>query len=284
MDLNEISALLIAKSKQMEQPDLGIKITELRNEKGLTQEELVAKCNISVRTIQRIESGEVTPRSYTVKTILAALDADYQAIKGSSGNLSEEARINIRKILTISITAGIAYFLLAFIEVPMDVSRFELDFDAFVFDFSSSAYILVKSLVAISLTLFLIGFYYLGKKLELTFLKIASIAYLSVLTAGTILDIVSLHYTALASLPVLITETILIGSAMIGFAIALLQLKSYSKWLTITASLLTGFTGFFFVTIILAIPALLLLSMVELFQIILLAKVYIKLGSIKRSA
>jgi transcriptional regulator with XRE-family HTH domain len=60
----------------MKQPELGRKISELRKAKGLTQEELVEKCNIGVRTIQRIEAGEVTPRIYTVKTIFAALDYD----------------------------------------------------------------------------------------------------------------------------------------------------------------------------------------------------------------
>ena len=39
----------------MKQPDLGKKIVELRMAKGLTQEELVELCNISIRTIQRIE-------------------------------------------------------------------------------------------------------------------------------------------------------------------------------------------------------------------------------------
>src|SRR5687768_1503888 len=58
----------------MNQPDLGKKITELRKAKGLTQEELVQKCNLSVRTLQRIEAGEVTPRSYTIKTIFSVLD------------------------------------------------------------------------------------------------------------------------------------------------------------------------------------------------------------------
>ena len=60
----------------MKQPQLGLKILELRQQKGFTQEELVEQCNISVRTIQRIEAGEVTPRVYTIKTILAALDRD----------------------------------------------------------------------------------------------------------------------------------------------------------------------------------------------------------------
>jgi len=58
----------------MNQPELGKKIVELRKAKGFTQEELVEKCNLSVRTLQRIESGEVTPRSYTIKIIFAALE------------------------------------------------------------------------------------------------------------------------------------------------------------------------------------------------------------------
>jgi transcriptional regulator with XRE-family HTH domain len=58
----------------MNQPELGRKIAELRKAKGLTQEELVSKCKLTVRTLQRIESGVVTPRSYTIKMLFAALD------------------------------------------------------------------------------------------------------------------------------------------------------------------------------------------------------------------
>ena len=41
----------------MKQPDLGLKVTELRKQKGLTQEMLAEKCEVSTRTIQRIETG-----------------------------------------------------------------------------------------------------------------------------------------------------------------------------------------------------------------------------------
>jgi len=58
----------------MKQPELGKKIAELRKAKSLTQEELIVKCKLNVRTLQRIESGLVTPRSYTLKTIFAALE------------------------------------------------------------------------------------------------------------------------------------------------------------------------------------------------------------------
>lgn len=58
----------------MNQPELGKKIAELRKLKGLTQEELVDRCNVSIRTLQRIEYGEVIPRASTLKLIFEALE------------------------------------------------------------------------------------------------------------------------------------------------------------------------------------------------------------------
>lgn len=69
----------------MTQPDLGRKISELRLAKGLTQGELAEKCNLSLRTIQRIESAEVMPRSYTIKLIFESLDYE---IYNSFGKLT----------------------------------------------------------------------------------------------------------------------------------------------------------------------------------------------------
>lgn len=65
------------------QPELGKMIADLRKSKGWTQEELVEKCNLSVRTIQRIESGEVTPRSYTTRLLLSALEYDLHVLESS---------------------------------------------------------------------------------------------------------------------------------------------------------------------------------------------------------
>ncbi len=62
----------------MNQPNLGIKISELRQQKGLTQEQLAEKCEVSARTIQRIESGEVDPRSYTLHRLGEALEFDFE--------------------------------------------------------------------------------------------------------------------------------------------------------------------------------------------------------------
>lgn len=68
----------------MNQPELGKKVAELRKAKGLTQEELVSKCNVTVRTLQRIESGVVTPRSYTIRTIFTALDYNIYSLSESN--------------------------------------------------------------------------------------------------------------------------------------------------------------------------------------------------------
>lgn len=60
----------------MNQPDLGLKITELRQQKSLTQEKLAEHCEVSTRTIQRIESGEVEPRSFTRNSLSNILEFD----------------------------------------------------------------------------------------------------------------------------------------------------------------------------------------------------------------
>lgn len=70
----------------MNQPQLGKKILELRLSKGLTQNELAEICKVSLRTIQRIEMAEVTPRSFTVKTIFSALDYDFYNSKVQKDN------------------------------------------------------------------------------------------------------------------------------------------------------------------------------------------------------
>ena len=58
-------------------------IKQLRLKKGITQEELAARTDISVRTIQRIESGEVDPRAYTLQSIASALEVDFEMLTSS---------------------------------------------------------------------------------------------------------------------------------------------------------------------------------------------------------
>lgn len=71
----------------MKQPELGLKVAELRQQKGLTQEKLAEMCEISSRTIQRIESGEVDPRAYTLQCLNDALDFDFGVENTANENL-----------------------------------------------------------------------------------------------------------------------------------------------------------------------------------------------------
>jgi len=71
----------------MNQPDLGLKITELRQQKGFTQEKLAEYCDISTRTIQRIEGGEVEPRSFTQNSLSNILEFDFGRESTSNENL-----------------------------------------------------------------------------------------------------------------------------------------------------------------------------------------------------
>jgi uncharacterized Tic20 family protein len=71
----------------MNQPDLGLKVSELRQEKNLTQEQLAKYCEVSARTIQRIESGEVEPRSFTRNSLSNILEFDFGKDNTNNENL-----------------------------------------------------------------------------------------------------------------------------------------------------------------------------------------------------
>jgi transcriptional regulator with XRE-family HTH domain len=59
---------------------IGQYIKEKRMLKGMTQEELAAKTDISIRTIQRIENDEVDPRTFTLQTIASVLEITYDEL------------------------------------------------------------------------------------------------------------------------------------------------------------------------------------------------------------
>lgn len=66
--------------------ETGRLIKELRIKKGMTQEELADKTEVSARTIQRIENGEVDPRAYTLQMIAKALEVDYNLFVENEAN------------------------------------------------------------------------------------------------------------------------------------------------------------------------------------------------------
>ena len=73
---------------------IGDYIKEKRLQLGLTQDDLAIKCEVTTRTIQRIENGEVDPRSYTLQAIASALQIDYHELINQGKENEENTRIS----------------------------------------------------------------------------------------------------------------------------------------------------------------------------------------------
>jgi transcriptional regulator with XRE-family HTH domain len=71
-------------------------IKELRIKKGLTQQQLADECGITLRTIQRIENGEVKPSLHSLNTIGRVLKADPSALIQRSASLPYELNFTIK--------------------------------------------------------------------------------------------------------------------------------------------------------------------------------------------
>lgn len=90
----------------MKKTELAHKIIERRKSLGMTQDELASHCSINVRTIQRIEAGDVTPRSHTMKVLFQALNIneEYKNYTSSSTNpLAPYMKIGIPVTLVMTV-------------------------------------------------------------------------------------------------------------------------------------------------------------------------------------
>ena len=235
----------------MKQPELGQKIAELRKEKGLTQEELVDLCNISVRTIQRIETGEVTPRSYTVKTILSALGHNLEDIKEEETSSSGKKRA-----LQLGWIFGIVYLLLGFLEGPMDFMRISEDLSGtsnyFFFPaegYSQIFYLIVKLLVLRSFIFFFRGFVALGAILGNSLLKISAMLFISLMIFTIAQDITSLFWNPVDPIFIAMGTSLAFGVLGIIFGVALIKLRKVLGSLSLVSGLLEIVAGLFFLFI-----------------------------------
>jgi transcriptional regulator with XRE-family HTH domain len=262
----------------MKQPALGNKITELRKQKGFTQEELVERCNINVRTLQRIESGEVSPRSYTIKTILSALDHDFEELYGGNKDAIETEIIldspneakSVSFLLGLACVFGIIYLILGPFEAFADYYRFGED----ELIFGLTGHILIKILVYISYALFIYGFLIVGKLFQNYLMKIAAILLISVLFLFYIYDIISLFYESVLPIEgILVAESIIVGTLGLLFGISII--KSAKEW-GLSGYVAGGFeifTAVCFLTVILVVVGLVTQFPTVILEVILLIKI-----------
>ncbi|MFY0689202.1 MAG: helix-turn-helix transcriptional regulator [Cyclobacteriaceae bacterium] len=249
----------------MKQPELGITIQSLRQDKQLTQEELVEMCNLNVRTLQRIEAGEVTPRDYTIKAIFSALDYKMEEVVDSIQKQSAIATLQIAWI------AGIIYFVLGVIEAIVDTVRFDYDLPNY-FPF---LYTTVKLIVLAGYISMMLGFVEIGKMFKHSLLKIGAFLMLGAMCIIEIYDIITI-FSGLTEDEFLFVkgiESVAFGGTDIIFGIALLQLHQ----LGLASRVAGGFeivAGMFFITFILAFVGMIMLVPATILEVVLLFKTY----------
>jgi transcriptional regulator with XRE-family HTH domain len=256
----------------MKQPELGHKIQNWRKAQGLTQEELVEKCNLNVRTLQRIEAGEVLPRSYTIKSILEVLNVDFSELNLKEDQQKQFSDLlgNKRSYFKWGAIIGIIYLCLSFVEGFMEVGYYYWhDSER---DVSGVNYSLVKIGVMLTFAVFYFPIYLIGKALNDNLIKISSLFLIVLILISNINDITVFYtsYMSLASVMVVKSVMFGIGYILLGTAFVIRQ-KSLG-----TLSLVTGIfaivTGLGFVSVLMAIPALFTLTIFEILLLVLIVK------------
>lgn len=271
----------------MKQPELGRKISELRKAKGLTQEELVEKCNIGVRTIQRIETGEVTPRSYTIKAILAALECDLQSISVEEDerkvnkltyglkrlflinvDLSESSAYFVKQ-LNIAWVVGLACFILSFFEFMADY--YLVREDRFVF--TIAFYLFIKLATLITSVYFQRGFILIGSLYKNYLLKIVSILFIACTILMTVFDLASLYDESISSAFLMGGFSFTFGVLYLVFGVVLIRLEYLTGKIANYAGIFSIITGCCFLTLIGSILGFIFLVPLVLSEIIMLYRV-----------
>jgi len=203
----------------MKQPQLGNKVLEIRNSKGLTQKELSESCNVDIRTIQRIESGEVIPRWSTLRILAAALDCDEKIFSSAEGRDISK----IQSFLILSIIMGIIYFI-----NWLFYSNF---IPGLSYSVTGSLYIFQSIIHIVAGVLFFYGYFLLAGFFRNRFLRITSIIIMITLPLFVISNLLFMnpmyHFTEHLSRILIM----IMGLNGVFFGIGLLRMKSKSVFL-----------------------------------------------------
>ncbi len=217
----------------MKQPELGIKINEIRNQRSITQKELSESCNIDIRTIQRIESGDVTPRMSTLKLIANVLSCDMSFFNGDN---QENSDYISHKVLLALFVLGITYFISWVLFSPIIPKN----------NFLLSINLFIGIIYTVTGVLFYFGFYNLGSFHKNIILKISSIIIMICIPLFLVTLLISSKYSFAEHINKL--TILLMGINSIIFGISLLKIKNQlMNWYKITGVLQILIAPFFII-------------------------------------
>ena len=259
----------------MKQPELGKRILELRKEKGLTQEELVEQCNINVRTIQRIEAGEVNPRSYTVKLILEVLGEDFKIIESTS---VEEKRKNNwtkseLKTLNNSWVYGVFYTIITLVGILMEVYFSTHKVSGFWLLTLRIPYVILFFVFMIP---FLKGYKVIAEKFTNKLLTIAIYVYfiIAVIIAFSTFFIKSSGFISAVEVALSIFLMVIFGIGELVLGLGILKLKEALGSFAQITGIIKFINGILSITVILAPIALFLIVPILILEVFFLQNTF----------
>jgi transcriptional regulator with XRE-family HTH domain len=198
----------------MIQPELGKYISQLRNSQGLTQQELADQCKLNIRTIQRIEAGEVVPRIYTLNLLTKSLKMDMNQI--NSTNATEKA--SVLKLKT-AFTGGIIYCINGILVV----------YDLITHKFNPGMHLATTLIHIISCVLFFAGFYRIGMFYHNKLLYISSLMMMILLPSINILDLLKKYYFSIGEIFIFIIMCLNIIVLGVGLLKESFERKGYEN-------------------------------------------------------
>lgn len=261
----------------MQQPALGKRLTALRKAKNLTQEELVEKSRVSVRTIQRIEAGEVLPRVYTIKILLAALGETYESFTNQTPQQMETQQNNVpnvnRHTLLVAALAGAVFLVSETILGAMDIAWFTDGGNWGANE--NTVYTALTALMIGSYVLFARGFIALSSLFENKLLKIVACMLIVATAAVGILDVISLSARDVDEfLPAYAVASVLFGALSIVFGVSLIRLQDGMGELSRVAGILEIIVGCLLVTVVLFFVSYVIMIPAVVIEILILYRGY----------
>jgi transcriptional regulator with XRE-family HTH domain len=254
----------------MQQPKLGQQLAALRKQQQLTQEELVEKSHVSVRTIQRIEAGEVIPRLSTVKILWRALGAEYTSETTNQTEMKTTANSpqHHQQQLLTAVIAGALYLV-------FEITLTAIDFTWFTSSFNRTEslrwiYITLTVGMLASYIVFARGFMLLARLFENKLLTVAAVLMMLVMAISAFVDI-ALFSTPMGEVALPYTMVALVaGICSLIFGIALLRLQDGMGGLAKVAGLLEIVIGCTLITVLLFFVALAVVIPATVVEILLL--------------
>ena len=259
----------------MQQPELGKRLTALRKEKGLTQEELADKSRVSVRTIQRIEAGEVLPRTVTIRILLEALGESYTTFNPPTPAMKSSPSFPDTQRFTLlwAAMAGMVYLIAEIILGALDIAWLadEREWGLRM----NAVYIGLTVVMLVSYFFFVRGFVALSRIFENDLLKVVTYLLIVASVAGAVLDMFSLTAGSVEEwwLPYMVMA-IIYGALAIAFGVALIRLQDGMGELARVAGLLEIAMGCLLVTVVLFFFAYVVLIPAVVVEIVLLYRGY----------